>query len=206
MLAYEAIVGTIALLFTAGNLYYQREAVRLMRASAVSPRQRAAMAAMSWWKSPQTAIMALLVVMAWTPWIYGLVYPATDDSAFAAEDYKWGALPDGEPYVSVILKDNKPERKIILVALHYHGFGDIKDQPGIQKSLPYDYVRGLNTFILDPDQSFRSETAAGQQAVSMMLLDVPNSVGRDQFSTIRQGIAVGAKIILMRAFTKMPTP
>jgi hypothetical protein len=196
MLFYEAIIGTIALLLAGGNLYYQREAVRVMRASAVSPRQRAAMAAISWWRSPQVAIVTLLAALTWGPFVYGLLSPSVTEFE---DQYAWGALPSGETYLTVGIKTTKPDKKIILVALHYRGLGDIKDQSGIQKSLPYDYTAGLTTFVVDPDQTFRNETASGMKGVSLILLEVPKNVSGDQFSTIRKAIDLGGKIIVTRA-------
>jgi hypothetical protein len=199
MLFYDTIIGTIALVLAGGNLYYQREAVQLMKARAVSPRQRAAMAAKSWWRSPQVAVVTLLAALTWVPWIYGLVSPPADDAYYVGEQVQWGGLPDGEQYVSVILKETKPDRKVILVALHYSGIGDIKDAVGLQKSKPYDYTKGLQTFIVDPDQGFRNAASAVKLRVSFILLDIPNTITPDQFSTIRQAVALGGKIILTRA-------
>lgn len=196
---YNLIIPLIATALTGWNAYYAREAVLLMRASAVSPRKRAEMAAKSWWKTPQVAILLVLVLLTWVPFVYGLVRPS-DISEFE-DQYAWGTLTNGKSYFTVGLKSTKPDRKLILVALHYHGLGDIKDQPGIQKSLPYDYTAGLLTLIVDPDQRFRSETAAGEKGVTLLLLEVPSTVGRDQFSTVRQAISVGGKLVATRAVT-----
>lgn len=194
---YNLIIPLIGVALTGWNVYYQREAVRLMRGSAVSPRARAAMAAVSWWKTPQVALMVGLMLLTWVPFGYGLIYPPYDEAAFA-DEIKWGGLLDGAQYMSVILKQTKQNHKIILVVLHYSGLGDIKDQTNIEKSEPYDYIKGLNTFIVDPNENFRREVAAGKRAVSFLLLDVPAVVPPAQFSTIRQAIALGGSIVLTR--------
>lgn len=196
---YSFIMAAIGTLLTAGSLYYSREQVRLMKV-APSANQRAkvvaAVSARPWWKSGQLAVMGVLMVLTWVPFVYGLAFPAVSEFE---DQYAWGTLPDGAPYLTVGLKTSKPDKRIILIALHYRGFGDIKDQSGIQKSLPYDYTAGLSTFVVDPSQTFRNETTAGMKGVSFVLLEVPKNVSGDQFSTIRKAIDLGGKIIVTRA-------
>ena len=201
MLTFEALVGVAALLVGVGNLYYQREAVRLMKASAVSPRRRAEVANLSWWKNRTTALMAVLVLLTWGPFAYNLATQKPLPSEPPPGNYNWGTLSDGEIYYSLPIAETKPDRRLVLTALHYNGLGDIKDVGGIQKSKPYDFVRGIATLIIDPDQRFRNETAAGMKQVTFVLLDTPQNLSPDQFSTIRQATNLGATLLAQRAAT-----
>jgi hypothetical protein len=199
---YNLVFPLIGLILMAGSLYYAREQVRLMKAAA-SANQRARLAAAAsnrpWWKSWQLAVMAVLMALTWVPFVYGLVHPS--DILEFEDQYAWGTLPSGEAYLTVGLKSTKPDKKLILVALHYNGLGDFKDQSGIQKSLPYDYTAGLLTMVVDPDQRFRNETAAGMKTINFLLLEVPSNISRDQFSTVRQAISIGGKLVITRAST-----
>jgi hypothetical protein len=196
-LFYNLIIPLIGLILMGGSLYYAREQVRIMKA-APSTNQRAkvvaAVSARPWWKSWQLAVMAVLMALTWVPFVYGLIYPPP----ILAEQYAWGTLPTGDLYLTANFSRSKPDRRIVFVALHYRGLGDLKDQTGIQKSLPYDYEAGLHTFVIDPDQGFRNERAAGQAQVTYMLLEMPPNVSTNQFSTIRQAISLGGNVILTR--------
>ncbi len=197
-LFYNLIIPLIGLILMAGSLYYAREQVRIMKAAPSANQRAKAVAVVSarpWWKSWQLAVMAVLFALTWVPFGYGLLFPPVE----FAQEMKWGGLPDGDLYVSVILPKAKSDRKIVLVALHYNGRGDIKDAKGIQKSEPYDYGAGLQTFIVAPDQTFRNEAAAGMRGVTFLLLDLPNTVNEAQFSTVRQAIALGGKVVATRA-------
>jgi len=192
MAFFNFIIPAIATVLTGWNVYYQYQAVQIMKASAVSQRQRAAAAPKSWWSSPQIWIVALLAAVTWIPWIYGLINTPSSGAEYGYSS--WGVLPDGELYYSTIFNESKPDRKLILVSFHRSALVDIKDQTSLQRSEPYDYTTGLKTLVIDPDQKFRNEAAFGASP-SFVLLDMPNTVNKSQFSTIRQAVAIGGKIL-----------
>jgi len=200
MVLYNIIVGTIALIFAGFTLYYQHQSVALMRSAPMSARQRAAMTPPApWWKTRQVAAIALLAALTWVPWVYGLVYPQPLESAVG--DFTYGRLPDGDMYVLAVLKNDKPDKKLIAVAFHYKGFVDENDAKDLQKSETYDYTKGQKILLIDPDEKFRNEVKAGLMGTNYRLLEIPNTVTKDQFSTLRQAAGVGGRVIWRMAIT-----
>jgi hypothetical protein len=191
---YTLVMGTIGTFLTGWSLYYQHQNNALVRANMASghPQRAAAAAIKPWWKTPGVRVMVILAALAWVPSIFSLfashpVEPITDI-------YKWGVFPNGDLYFTTYFTENKPDRKIMLVAFHATGLVDFKDEKNLQKSELYDYTSGLNTLLIDPDENFRSEAKTGI-VPSFILLDIPNTLNKDAFSTIRQAIAMGAKQI-----------
>ena len=78
---------------------------------------------------------------------------------------------------------------------HYKGDVDVLDIKGLQKSEPHDYVKGQNFFIITPDEQFRSEVQKGYVGTNYFLFDVPDTMTKDSFVTIRLAERDGAKII-----------
>lgn len=192
---YNLLIAIIATIFAGWNLYYQREAVRLMKISTMSARQRAVLGTPKpWWRNSQVGIVALLAALTWVPWVYGLSpfsiieYPAVETAHF-------GDLSDGDLYVLPTLKETKSDKKIIAAVLLYPGVVDIMDTQGLQKSEAYDFTKGQKICLISPDQSFRNARRNGVRNENFFLLEVPAAVTKDQFSTLRQAIGLGAKII-----------
>ncbi|MGO9628789.1 MAG: hypothetical protein ACLPXW_07315 [Xanthobacteraceae bacterium] len=159
MFLYNIAIGTIALIFAGFTLYYQRESVTLMRNAPMSARQRAAMTPPApWWKTRQVAAIALLAILTWVPWGYGLIFPTQPESAVG--DFYYGRLPDGDMYVFAVLKDSKPDKKLIAVAFHYKGLVDENDVKDLQKSETYDYTQGQKILLIDPDLPLNFHPAA----------------------------------------------
>lgn len=126
------------------------------------------------------------------PWVYGLISQET--TAIDAIFYG-GPLPDGNYYITPVMRDTKPGRKIMGVIFHYRGDVDVLDIKGLQKSEPHDYVKGQNVFIITPDDQFRSEVQKGYVGTNYFLFDVPDTMTKESFVTIRQAERDGAKII-----------
>lgn len=106
-------------------------------------------------------------------------------------------LPDGRLSTKLDLRENKPDRKIVIVALHYYGTVDGLDQTGLQKSSLFDYRIGEQTIIIQPDAKFIRE--APNYSTNFYLVDLPNGVSETQFSTLRQTFQLGAYLTFLGA-------
>jgi hypothetical protein len=110
------------------------------------------------------------------------------------DSFTVGILPGNNFYVKTYLLNNKPDKKIIAVAFLKDTSKDDNDIM-LQKSERYDYTRGERFFQINTNQDFKGRMHKGSQ-VSVVLLEVPDSVTPEQFSTLRQAEALGAKRVL----------
>lgn len=109
----------------------------------------------------------------------------------------YGLMPDSRPYVTIDLKENKPDRKVIAIALHYYGTVDGYDQEGLQKSKLFDYRSGSQTMIINADDRFLRE--AQGRTTNFFLVDAPSGTNETQFSTLRQASNLGFRVIFLGA-------
>lgn len=185
-------ITVLALLVAIYAAYNQREQTRMMRAttpSAPLPQSK------YWWASRPMVAMAVLVILAWTPQLLSW-WNAPPPSAFV---YQFGPYPalDRTLFMQADTTNiNKyaSDYKLIGVAFHYLANGDVKDLDKLQKSPPFDIVPNAQIFIhLDDD--FVQEMKSGIGHTNYVLLMVPNGLSPDKFSTLRQAISLGAKVI-----------
>lgn len=88
--------------------------------------------------------------------------------------------------------------KLMGVIYHFPEGVDRYDIKGISKSTAYE-IRPEPIDILIPyNQNFRNEIAIGEHGSSYGLLAVPIGVAPEQFDTLRQAIALGARILVER--------
>jgi hypothetical protein len=198
METYNFIVGLCGLVFMGATLVYTRESVVLMRKN-MSARQKAFASATPWWKSKSIAIMLGLALLTWARWVYGLIFPPTPE---AISDYAYGTVQTGDEYILAFLKQTKKDKKVIGLAFHYDGRQDVKDTAGLQKSKPYDYDQGRVMMIIDPDQTFRNQRAMRMRGTNYYVIEVPDGLAPEQFSTLRQAEKLGGKVIFSKG--KLP--
>jgi len=87
------------------------------------------------------------------------------------------------------------DQKFLDVAFHYKGEVDFEDVSELQKSALYDVRVGAQVMIFRYDEKFAAEWASGIKTTSYILLIVPSTVRPEDFSTIRQALSKGAKIV-----------
>jgi hypothetical protein len=182
-----AVVGLIVMAYTA---HLTRRQVRMTEANAVVVESTSA-PMRRWWRAPTFLAVAFMAFLTWVPWIYGM----THHSAPKTEVW-YGELPDRQLYVTIDLKEEKPDRKVAVVVFHYYGTTDAMDQIGLQKSKLFDYRSGLRTILIQPDNKFIQEAVPGRVAY-YYLISVPTGVSEDQFSTLRQAEKFGAELIYL---------
>ena len=187
-------IGMLALGITAYTAYLTRQQVLMLKAGTTNRRQPKPTIP-AWWKTPSLLAMAFLALLTWVPWIVGFWFPAT----VAGGRVEYGNLNDGRLYITRDIAEDKPDRKIIAVAFHYFGKVDINDQVGLQKSRPFDYRKGTQFITISPDSIFFDEVRNGASGTNYMLLDVPQGITEDQFSTLRQAYKIGAKLMFSAA-------
>jgi len=81
--------------------------------------------------------------------------------------------------------------KLAAIAFHYRGDLDVLDTSDLQKSALYDIVPGTVMMRIKTDDAFRQRFKSGARVTNYVLLLVPHGVSMEQFSTLREAIAVG---------------
>jgi hypothetical protein len=144
------------------------------------------------WRKRQTVIMIVLVILAWIPMIVTWIYRDAQQPLPVRIMVTNTLLPDGRLSTKLDLREDKPDRKIMVVALHYYGTLDGSDQPGLQKSALFDYRSGEQTIITQPDAKFIHE--APNYTTNFYLINIPSGISETQFSTLRQAEKLGAYV------------
>ena len=136
--------------------------------------------------------MALLV---WVPWAISYFNRAPAPTIGIGG---WGTqnAAGGLPITVVMIKED-PTIRLIGIAYHYDGFGDVFDAKGLQKSAPYDVRIGSIIILIKPDAEFLNEVTSGKHVrTNYVLISIPASLGDNpNFSTLRQATALGAKVL-----------
>ena len=93
------------------------------------------------------------------------------------------------------LIQHRDHYKLVGVCFHHLKPGDVQDEPAISKSGAYDIEDRQIKIVIPWSNQFFGEVASGITPTGYELLAVPNGISPDQFSTIRQAVAFGAKRI-----------
>ena len=84
--------------------------------------------------------------------------------------------------------------KIAGVCYHYEGLGDVQDVQDLQKSELHDIVEGDIIIGIKLDQKFMNTWLQERKSnTNYVLVLVPNGINMNQFSTMRQAMALGVK-------------
>jgi hypothetical protein len=188
----NSFVGGLALLVAAYTAYLTRQQVQMLKAGTASRNSPNRGGVQQWWRAPSVLAVALLAVITWVPWLYGL----SQRPSFGPGRFEYGSLPDGRLFIAQEIQEDRPDRKIIAIAFHYYGNVDINDAPGLQKSKPFDFRKGVQLMIIEPDEAFKDEVKRGMSGTNFMTLDIPAGVTEDQFSTLRQAYKLGARLMV----------
>jgi hypothetical protein len=97
---------------------------------------------------------------------------------------------DGDAIISY-----KDDYKLAAVGLHYFGTTDINDVSDLNKTDLYDITPGDLTLVIVWSSKFLEELNRVHGGTNYASMLVPNKVGMNQFSTIRQAESMGVIII-----------
>jgi hypothetical protein len=96
--------------------------------------------------------------------------------------------------LSTVVLETKPNKKLMAIVFIYDPRLDPKDTQGLQKSELYDYTKGPHIFLVSTDSTFGSKLRPGT-SIDGFILEIPNHITSDQFSTLRQAEALGSVIL-----------
>ncbi len=120
----------------------------------------------------------------------------------------YGNYPNlGPGYVHIradedALSKYREQYKMVGVAFHYWGTGDLNDAPLQSKSEPYDIETGTKIIIIKGSPEYVEEVNKGYARTNYVLLVVPKGVNVSQFSTLRQ--AYGLNVLSVGGATGPP--
>lgn len=139
-------------------------------------------------------IMAILVVLAWVP--YFLTTPSAPPDPVSA----WGMdaqFVPSRPVMQMLVNQDglakyRAKYRMVAVAFHYYGDGDVKDTTGLQKSGLFDIGTGQQKILIRPGDEYTQALLKGDHGTFYALLLVPNGITLAQFSTLREAQRLGA--------------
>jgi hypothetical protein len=82
---------------------------------------------------------------------------------------------------------------LIGVCFHHARSGDVQDEPNVSKSGVYDIENWPMKILIPWNSQFLLDTLNGARITGYELLAVPKGVRPEQFKTIREAVALGAK-------------
>ena len=190
---YQLFIAVLAVAIAGYTAHLQREQIKIMKAGQESlpglPRPA------PWWRmSPVIAVFAL-ALLTWVPWVWATwITPMSQPQVAVAS---WGLydLTNRQLQMTVASARANKDQKFLDVAFHYKGEVDFEDVSELQKSALYDVRVGAQVMIFRYDEKFAAEWASGIKTTSYILLIVPSTVRPEDFSTIRQALSKGAKIV-----------
>jgi hypothetical protein len=189
----QLLVPILALGVAGYSAYLQHRQVTLMLAGQedlpVIPRPT------PWWRTPAVVAAFVLAILAWVPRVWSTWVIAKNQPMVGMAGWGLLDLTNRSLQITVASARQDDTQKFMAVAFHYRGDTDIEDVSDLQKSSLYDVRLGVQMIVFHFDDKFAAEWANGMKNTNYILLTVPSTVRPDDFSTLRQAITKGAKII-----------
>lgn len=189
----QLIIPILGLGIAGYTAYLQRKQVKLMTAGQET--LPGLPTPPPWWRAPPVIAVFALALLAWIPWVWTTwVAPKNQPDVAVAS---WGLfnLTDRQLQMTVASARKNDNEKFLAIAFHYKGDVDFEDVTELQKSALYDVRVGAQVMVFRYDEKFAAEWAAGLRNTTYILLTVPTNLRPEDFSTIRQAISKGAKIV-----------
>ena len=197
-LTVSLILGVISLL----QLIFTYQQCQLQKAQLLSisgKKGKTIVPASSPWRS--YGLVGLTVLLAATSWIpffldVNFIEPIILQNSVVGWGMPLGVNSNTTGMVVDGLKLTRysSQYRIAGVAFHASGLKDGFDVNSLQKSSLYDIIEGQTRVIIQLDKQFLDELHSGVSGTNYVLVLLPKSINMNQFSTLHEAKALGAKI------------
>jgi len=202
MLDYQLLLPIVALAVATYGVYLQHKQFQMTRDQTAQKKKRNSPDLQVWWRSPQTIVMAIMVVLCWIPYFLNQSTEVSFDGADSMAVVGWGGSEELGPGKFFVTANGgryftyRNSYRFMTFCLVYDGLRDELDAPIIGKSAPYDITRGLVRTVIVPP--------SGGCGPNFGLLLIPRELDPGGFSTVRQAQALGAKFAWKGAAVNPP--
>jgi hypothetical protein len=199
----QALASTIGSLILAAatiyGVYLQHRQVQLM---ASLPKSRKQEIKPVYW--PLISVAVIGIAVSWLPVVF-----SKDVNISQQYMQQWGMMPrpnvtpssDWHTMMGTITADGRllynqrNKYELAGIAFDYFGTQDPKDTTDLSKSSLYDIQNGDIHISIPLSETLIADKQQGKAGTNFMLLLVPKGVRMEQFSTIHQAEALGAKVL-----------